>query len=60
MALKNIKLLYKSRQAVIKLFNDYSSMVSVAKYKRIHGEGISSILARVARAAKVSDPKICD
>ena len=28
MALENIKLLYESREAVIKLFNDYSSIVS--------------------------------
>ena len=29
-ALENIKLLYESREAVIKLFNDYSSIVSEA------------------------------
>ena len=39
-ALKNIKLLYGSREAVIKLFNDYSSIGSEAKYKTIHGEGL--------------------
>ena len=32
-ALKNIKLLYESQEAVIKLFNDYSSIASEAKYK---------------------------
>ena len=32
-ALANIKLLYESRQAVIKLFNDYSSIASEAKRK---------------------------
>ena len=31
-------MLYKSREAVIKLFNDYSSIVSEAKYKSIHEE----------------------
>ena len=36
-ALENIKLLYKSREVVIKSFNDYSSIVSEAKYKSIHG-----------------------
>ena len=36
-ALENIKLLYKWQEAVVKLFNDYSSIVS--KYKSIHGEG---------------------
>ena len=38
--LKNIKLLYKSREAVIKLFNDYSSIVSEFKYKTVHGKTI--------------------
>ena len=37
-ALKNIKLLYESREAVIKSFNDYSSIVSEAKYKAKYGE----------------------
>ena len=39
-ALGNIKLLYESRKTVIKLFNDYSSIVSETKYKSIHGEGL--------------------
>ena len=33
-----IKLLYELRQVVIKLFNDYSSIVCEAKYKKIHGK----------------------
>ena len=37
-ALKNIELHYESRQAVIELFNDNSSLVSEAKYKSINGE----------------------
>ena len=37
-ALKNIELHYESRQAVIELFNDKSSLVTEAKYKSIHGE----------------------
>ena len=36
--LKNIKLLYESWEAVIKLFNDYSSIVPEAKYKWIHAK----------------------
>ena len=32
-ALENIKLLYESREAIIKLFNDYSSIASQDKYK---------------------------
>ena len=38
--LENTKFLYKPREAVIKLFNDYSSIVSEVKYKSIHGEGL--------------------
>ena len=34
MALENRKLLYGSSKAVIKLFNDYSSIVSKTKYKK--------------------------
>ena len=34
-ALENTKLVYESREAVIKLFNGYSSIVSEAKYKSI-------------------------
>ena len=41
--LENIKLLYESREAVIILFNDYSSIVSEAKYKTIHGKWIPSM-----------------
>ena len=33
MSLEKIKFLYESREAVIKLFDDYSSIVSGAKYK---------------------------
>ena len=38
--MENIKLLYESQEAVIKLFNDYSSIVSEGKFKSIHGEGL--------------------
>ena len=37
-ALENIKLLYKSREAVIKLISDYSSIEFEAKYKTKHGK----------------------
>ena len=49
-----MKLLYKSQEAVIKLFNDYSSIVSEAKYKTIHGKVIPNMSTHVARG-KVSD-----
>ena len=42
-------MLYKSQEAVIKLFNNYSSIVSEAKYKTIHGKQIPNMSARVAR-----------
>ena len=54
MVSENIKFLYQSRQAVAKLFVDYSSIVSDAKYKTIQGKGIPSMLARVACLARVA------
>ena len=33
-------MLYESREAVIKLFNDYFLIMSEAKYKARHGEGL--------------------
>ena len=39
-AVENIKFLCESWKADIKLFNDYSSIVSEAKYKAINGKGI--------------------
>ena len=35
-----MKFLYKSRQAIIKLFKDYFSIVSEVKYEMKYGEGI--------------------
>ena len=61
MALGNIKLLYKSREAVIvKLFNYYYLILSEVKCKKIHGAGIPSMLLRVARVAKDLDCKVSD
>ena len=40
-ALENIKLLYKSLEAIVKLFNDYPSITQEAKYKTIHGKGLT-------------------
>ena len=54
MTLNNTELLYKSRKAVIKSFNDYSPIASEAKYKTIHGKGILSMFPRVA-PGKFSD-----
>ena len=45
-ALENIKLLYESRQAVIKLFNDYSSIASEAKHKAKYGEGLKILTSK--------------
>ena len=41
-ALKNIKLVYESGEAAIKFFNDYSSIISEAKYKTRH-EGLKML-----------------
>ena len=38
--LENIKFLYESRKAVIKLFDEYSSTASEIKHKGKYGEGI--------------------
>ena len=42
---------------IFKLFNDYSSIISEAKYKTIRGKGIPSMLAHVG---KVSNRKISE
>ena len=39
-ALENIKLLYESRPAAIKLFNEYSLIASEDKYKAKQGKGL--------------------
>ena len=52
-ALENIKLLYKSRKDVPKLFNDYSSIWSEAKYKSIHGEGPAQNINSKINASKI-------
>ena len=39
-AINNIKILYESRGKVIKLFDDYSGIVSDAKYKITYGDGL--------------------
>ena len=39
-AINNIKTLHESREKVIKLFDDYSRIVSKAKYKTEYGEGL--------------------
>ena len=39
-AIKNLKTLYESREKVIKLFDDYSRIVSEGKYKTKYGEGL--------------------
>ena len=54
-AINNIKTLYKSRERVIKLFDDYSRIVSEAKYRTKHGEGLKiwifkQILERLPKA----------
>ena len=64
-AFENIKLLYKLQEAVIKLFKDYCSIVSEAKYKGVPRNRSPSMSAHVAcsfvaRVAKVSNCKVLD
>ena len=40
LALEKIKLLCESREVVVKLFKDQSSVASEAKYKQVQGKGI--------------------
>ena len=42
-ALENIKLIYESGQAVIKLFNDYSSIECETKHKAKQGKGLKIV-----------------
>ena len=44
--LENIKLFYESQEAAFKIFNDYCSVVSEAKYKSIHGEGLKILTSK--------------
>ena len=46
--MKDIKILYESWEQVIKLFNDYSRVVSEAKYTTKHGQEL-----------KILTPKKC-
>ena len=39
-------MLYESRQAVIKLFNEYSSIGSEAKYKTKYGQGLKLLIPK--------------
>ena len=39
-------MLYESREAVIKLINDYFSIASESKYKVIHGEVLKILTAK--------------
>ena len=55
MTLEKMKLLYEWQQVVIKSFNNYSSIVSEAYYKTIHGKRIPSMLVCVAWVASFSD-----
>ena len=50
-------MLYKSREAVIKLFNDYFSIAFEDKYKTTRGTGLSGMLDGMA---KVSDREVSD
>ena len=50
----------KSQEAVIKLFNNYSSIASESKYEITFGKGLPEILASIFCVATASDHKITD
>ena len=39
-------MLYKSRKAAIKLSDNYSSIISEAKYRSIHGNGLKILISK--------------
>ena len=39
-------MLYKSREAAIKLSDNYSSIISEAKYRSIHGNGLKILISK--------------
>ena len=45
-ALNNIEMIYKSRNDVIKFFDDYASMISEAKNKAAKGIGIKILTSK--------------
>ena len=49
---------YKSEQQKESLFNDYSSIVSEAKYKTIHGKGIPIMSTQLCKVSGYSNAKI--
>ena len=42
-AMQDMKMLYNARNKVVKLFDDYFTIVSEFKYKTIHGEGSKTL-----------------
>ena len=46
--MENIKLVYKTQEAVIKLFNDNYSILFEAKCKTVHGKEVPTMSAQVA------------
>ena len=41
--MQDMKMLYNARNKVVKLFDDYFTIVSEFKYKTIHGEGSKTL-----------------
>ena len=44
--IENIRNLYNSRQTIIDLFNDYTKIISEAKYKAKYGEGLEILTSK--------------
>ena len=63
--MENIILVYKTQEAVIKLFNDNYSILFEAKHKTVHGKEVPTMSAHVtgshvAHIVKVSNCKFSD
>ena len=63
--MENIILVYKTQEAVIKLFNDNYSILFEAKHKAVHGKEVPTMSAHVAgghvaHIVKVSNCKFSD
>ena len=57
--LENIKLLYQSRQTVIRLFNEYSLILSENKHKTQYGEGLKkSTSKQMLQRFPIALPKV--
>ena len=58
--MENIILVYKTQEAVIKLFNDNYSILFEAKHKAVHGKEVPTMSAQVAGGHAAHIVKVCN